>query len=418
MALLHILLDSAEKYGLRICALNCDHRIRGEQSAADSAFVREYCRNNGVPLVFYEREESGVTGEESARNWRISCYKKAVKPCVLENGEKWEGADAVATAHHLDDNAETVLFNLARGAYLAGLEGITDEVVDGLRIIRPLISVTREEIDGYVAENGIPYVDDLTNFGDDYTRNKLRHNVFPALEEAVPGAAKALFRFSRLAADDEEYFAKKIRSIIKNTDGGYKIAVPEEKVIFRRAALSIVARAFGKKDYTSEHAEALYNLQFAENGKKFEFLGLTAFKENGYVAITKNAAGEDSGEEAFAAILKSGRSEKFGLCLGFAESACRGGKPLKFDLSAIPENAVIRYRREGDRFTKFGGGTKSLGDYLTDKKIPARVRGKLPLVACGNEVLIICGVEISDRVKVTERTEKFAYIATEEPLIY
>ncbi len=418
MALLHMLTTNAEKYGLSISALNCDHKIRGDESAMESAFVREYCRNNGVPLLFFEREETGAVSEDGARKWRINCYKEAVKPRVKENGEKWGGADAVATAHHLDDNAETVLFNLARGAYLSGLEGITDNLMNGVRIIRPLISVTRAEIDAYISEHGLPFVDDSSNFLNDYTRNKLRHKVFPALEEAVPGAAKAIYRFSRLAADDEEYFAKKIRSVISATDGGYKIAIPEEKVIFRRAALSIVSRAFGKKDFTSEHADALYNLQFSENGKKFVFLGLTAYKENGYIAITKNRTDEDFGEESFSDFVKEGRSEKFALTLHFAKESCIEGKALKIDPSSIPENAVIRYRREGDRFTKFGGGTKSLGDYLTDKKIPARVRGRLPVVACGSEVLIICGVEISDAVKVTEDTEKPAYIVLEGPINY
>lgn len=94
------------------------------------------------------------------------------------------------------------------------------------------------------------------------------------------------------------------------------------------------------------------------------------------------------------------------------------GKSLRFDIAGIPADAVIRTRRAGDSFTKFGGGTKSLGDYMTDKKIPKRIRDEIPVVASGNDVLIIAGVEISDKVRTDENTKKenFYTITTEDML--
>ena len=170
----------------------------------------------------------------------------------------------------MDDNAETVLFNLARGAGLNGMDGITDADLSALandkpfKLIRPLIACPRAEIDEYVAVNSIPYVDDETNFKADYTRNKIRLGVLPALEEAVPGAARAIYRFSRLAAEDEDYFERQTMPLISRREpyGDY-IARCEEKVIFRRAALKIIADRHQKKDYTSEQLERLYALQFA-----------------------------------------------------------------------------------------------------------------------------------------------------------
>ena len=167
MALLHYLYNNAPKYGISLFALNCDHKIRGEASARDSAFVKEWCLSHNIPLIFFEWNMPLPKSEANARFWRLKCYLTArknfdningldIKPAgVFTADGKWGGADAIATAHHLNDNAETVLFNLARGSALSGLDGITDSKFpadDGewLNIIHPLITCSREEIDGYI----------------------------------------------------------------------------------------------------------------------------------------------------------------------------------------------------------------------------------------------------------------------------
>lgn len=400
MALLHYLNAHGGEYGITLSALNCDHGIRGEASGRDSAFVAAYCGGNGVNLRFFKAEKGQFRSENDARQWRQSCYNT-----VLNEGK----ADLIATAHHLNDNAETVLFNLARGTALSGMTGICDVPARGL--VRPFINCTREEIDAYINENNIPFVTDESNLTDDYTRNKIRHNVLPALEDAVRGAAGNIFRFSRLAAEDEEYFDRLLSSVIvRRPNCGYLIKRCEERVIFRRAAQKTVAFYFNKKDYTAEHLNRLFGLQFAENGKKFEFLGLTAIKEEGGVAIVEES-GNAGGETPFKDSLKSDGVYEF---CGNAELAF-AVKTLRFDIDKIPDTAVIRFKREGDRFTKFGGGTKSLSDYLTDKKVPQSLRASLPLVCDGSEVLIVGGVEISDKVKVDESTAKQGVFVCADP---
>lgn len=384
MALLHYILGRAAEYNLTLSALNCDHRMRGEESASDSAFVAEYCALNGVKLHFFKADGLTFKNEQEARAWRLECYNS-----VIAQGF----ADCIATAHHLSDNAETVIFNLARGTSLAGMRGICDE--PSLSLIRPMIGCTREEIDRYIEVNSIPFVTDSTNLTCDYTRNKIRQKVLPALEEAVRGAAEAIFRFSRLAAEDEEYFASRVEEILTKRADGYLIKPCPEKAVFRRAARKVVAEGFCRKDYTGGQFDTLYDLQSMQNGKRFEFLNLCAVKEDGGIAIFEEDNGID--ETPFA----------LGVYEGFKivykeDGEASDEKVLTFDLNAIPDGAVIRNRREGDRFTKFGGGSKSLSDYLTDKKVPQSLRDKLVLVCFGNEVLIIGGVEISDKVKVTQ----------------
>lgn len=419
MALLHYLSARGGRYGIEVCAVNFDHGMRKETSEKDSLFVAAYCRANNIPLRFFKWEAEGEKTEARAHWWRLQRYAEAVLPATLSDGSKWRGADVVATAHHLNDNAETVLFNLARGSGLAGLSGMTDENYTAVsekpfKIIRPLISCTRAEIDAYIAENSIPYVDDETNFTDGYTRNKLRLNVLPELEKAVPGAAKAIYRFSRIAAEDERFFTDilKERDMVRRTPLGFEIDFCPEKPLFKRAVLSVLAE-FSLKDYTSEWLENLYLLQSAQNGKKFEFAGYSAIKEEGKIAICYSELLEYSLRGCpFKTFYGEGRESFFGQPLYFGNSDepyknfyCGAIKKLKFDSEKIPADAVIRFMKEGDKFTKFGGGTKSLGDYFTDKKIPLRVRRNIPVVVSGSRVLIVCGVEISQSVKVDDGAE-------------
>ena len=395
MALLNFIYKHMREFRITLSALNCDHKIRGVASARDSAFVAGWCKKRGIPLLQFEWDYVGAKTEQAARQWRRECYQIALD----------KGADFVATAHHLSDNAETVLFNLARGSSIAGLSGITD----GEKIIHPMISCTRLEIDTYIEQNNIPFVEDETNLSDDYTRNKIRHNVLPELEKAVPGAARNIFRLSRLAAEDEKYFDKVIaeRHILDINQFGVGISLCES-VIFRRAALKAI-KYFNRKDYTSEHLQNLYLLAKAEKNKKFEFLGLTAYAGEGKIVITEEKANE--AEIPFAAY----KGDNFcGQKLIFSSEIKVEVKALKFDADTIPQGAVIRFKREGDKFRKFGGGSKSLGDYFTDKKIPVWVRGSIPLVAKGSEVLAVCGVEISDSIKITKDTKKIAYVVAHD----
>lgn len=398
MALLHYLNTHAKEFAIILSALNCEHGMRGESSERDSAFVAAYCRSNCIKLHSFKAEKGKLKSENDAREWRKGCYN-----AVLNEGK----ADLLATAHHLNDNAETVLFNLARGAALSGLTGIADDLNGG--IIRPLISVARAEIDGYIEENAIPFVTDESNFSDNYTRNKIRRDVLPALEEAVPAAVGSIYRFSRLAAEDEEYFERQVGRVLVCRHGfGYLIKPCPERVIFRRAALKIVAKFYGRKDYTAGQLNRLFALQSAENGKKFGFLGLLAFKEEGGVAITEEPLNV-RGEMRFKDELADGGVFEYG-----GNFAC-AVKALRFDTDKIPESAVIRFKKAGDRFTKFGGGAKSLSDYLTDKKVPQSMRGNLPLVCAGNEVLIVGGVEISDKIKIDEGTVRQGVFICADP---
>lgn len=432
MALLHCMSSHAEEYGIRVTALNCEHGLRGEQSKRDSLFVEEYCKTHNILLKRYSADcnalakESGQSVETAARNWRRECYADAA---YIFNA-------VIATAHHMNDNAETVLFNLARGSGLSGVTGISDGeggayhklpsvtelsgettkmgYTHTFGIIRPLIECSRKEIETYIEQNNVPYVDDESNLTDDYTRNYIRHNVLPELEKAVPGATEAIYRFSRLAAEDERYLVHKALEYLFVGGNGNDALIEhcEEKPLFSRAVLAAVAGVmFQRKDYTAAHIESLYNLQFLEVGKTFEFLGLIAYKEEGRIAICEK---RKKIEKAIPFPECCEKPVNFGVLFEIRRYKPNDEKLYLYcDLDKIPEGAVIRTRRRGDKFTKFGGGTKSLGDFMTDRKIPKRMRDFLPVIAVGNEVYAVIGVEISDKIRADENTvNKFTIACT------
>ena len=180
ICLIDLLLKSAKEKNLTIKAVNIDHSIRGEESVRDSEFVKDYCKKVGVELRFFKvdalkhAKENNLSVEESARILRYGAFDTLLK-------EKF--CNVIATAHHLSDNFETVLFNLFRGTSTKGLIGIPDKR-DGF--IRPLINVTKKEIDDYVLKNNLPFVEDSTNSNTDYTRNYLRCEVISKILEKFP----------------------------------------------------------------------------------------------------------------------------------------------------------------------------------------------------------------------------------------
>jgi tRNA(Ile)-lysidine synthase len=175
MCLLHVLINLSARYDLRIEAAHFNHMLRGDESDRDERFVLGECEKLGVPChvgrgdVSAYARESGMGTEEAGRKLRYDFFYETAKKI---------GASRIATAHNGDDNCETVIMNMLRGTGLTGLCGIPP--VRGI-VIRPLLTVTRSGIEEYLRENNIPHVEDSTNRSDDYTRNRIRHRVIPAL---------------------------------------------------------------------------------------------------------------------------------------------------------------------------------------------------------------------------------------------
>lgn len=406
MALLHYTFANRKKLHINVIAINVEHGIRGESSLSDTNFVKDYCQKLSIPCLFYKvdalktAKEKKLSVEQSARLLRYQCFFDAI------NSGK---CDMVATAHHQRDNAESVLFNLFRGTGIKGAKGIDLNYQD--KIIRPLVNVSKEEIDEYVKQNDIPYVTDQTNFCTDYTRNDIRINLLPKIKQTFPEVEKSLSRFAHIMSETDDYISQQADKIITVNADHVKISLPVHKAIFATALIKALNHLGVKKDWESAHVDFAYSLTKKENGARANLLDfVTAIKEYDGLVLYKE---KEKTHSALPFTLgKIEFCESVVSILPVEDPDLKDG--LYGDLNKIPETAVIRKRLDGDLFTKFGGGSKSLGDYLTDKKVPLRVRDNLILLADGKEVLVIFGLAISQKIKVEQSTKNIIKFTKEE----
>ena len=399
MALLHYAHNNADALGINVVAINVEHGIRGEESISDTNFVKEYCAKNDIPLFCYAvdsvkvAKEQKLSIEQSARKLRYECFFDAIAK---------GNCDKVATAHHQSDNAESVLFNLLRGSGIKGARGI-DSNYDN-KIIRPFLSLSKKEIENYVEENGIPFVTDSTNFDDDYTRNFLRLNVIPKIKEVFPEMEQSLTRFAEICTLEDDFMQSLALKNVEIDATHTSIKLPIDRALFNRCAIIALKSLGVKKDWEKSHIDSAFALTKNQNGTNINLLGnVVAIKEYDKLVFYKNsstsswnatlAEGEFKHENGVVKII-SVKDDQIDLKTGFF-----------VDKDKIPNGSVIRFQQDGDVFTKYGGGTKKLCDYFTDKKIPRRLRNSIPIIANENIVYAIFGVAVSENAKVTEDTK-------------
>lgn len=449
MCLLHAVVGCGVVARERIVAVHVNHGLR-KTAARDEAFVREFCEKNGIRFAAYsvdvkkESAKNRLTVEQAARSLRYDIFYDIIKSRT---------ADCVLTAHHALDNAESVLMHMFRGAGLDGMCGMnggyefaaneavplhmfrgavdgmcgisggelaTDGTVNcapdclknkngGEVILRPFLDVYPSELDEYAAAHNIEYVTDETNFETDADRNFLRLNVMPLVEQRYRGAVRAVNELARECREacallDGMLDMSEIsydRGAVLVSDGALDGALGARYV---RRALEY----FTLTDVTREQIRRVVRLVGMRTGATVELSnGVCAAREYGAVALYVPRDKYD-GEVPFVL----GANFIDGLVVESSKSdvdprAVRGGA---VDLSSLA-GATLRFRRDGDMFTPYGGGTKKLKQYFTDNKIPRRVRDRIPLVCKGSTVLVAVGVQVSAQAAVTPDTTEKGVVA-------
>lgn len=405
MALLHYAVNNCGKFDIKVVALNVEHGIRGESSLRDTEFVKSYCKEKNISFIGYsvnapERaKKDGLSVEQAARALRYECFFDAIA-----SGK----CDAVFTAHHSADNLESVLFNLFRGTGVKGLTGIKPY---NDKIYRPLVKSSKEEINDYVKQHAIPFVDDETNFCDDYTRNFLRLNVIPKIKEIFPEAEKSVLRLSETLAAEDEFLDEQATNALSLKNSVYYLDFSFPRAILARAAIKAINALGLTRDYEKIHVDEVCALKYNENGKTAVLPhGIIAVREYDRIALFIKNRQPSAAEFPFGTgtFILDGENVTVSP-VGTQISNVKNG--FYIDADKVPANSVIRFRKTGDKFTKFGGGTKSLSDFFTDKKIPKKDRDFIPLIACGNEVLAVKGIAISDNVKIDDSTKNVIRIS-------
>ena len=284
MALLYYMLNESKKYKFSVIAINVEHGIRGKESISDTNFVKDYCSKNGVPLLTYSvdciayADEHGLSVEQAGRILRYQIFNDAIKSSKC---------DKVATAHHLKDNFESVLFNLFRGSGLKGLVGIEENFDD--KIIRPFLGVSKQKITEYLEKNNIPFVTDQTNFDDKYTRNAIRLNLLPEIEKVFPEAQNSVYRFSQIAKLEDDYLTEQTLKSLTFFDTKVCVKLPIHKALLSRATVLALKHLGVEKDWEKTHIDSVIALTQLDNGKKVDLpKGIVAVKEYDSITFYKN----------------------------------------------------------------------------------------------------------------------------------
>lgn len=406
MALLHYAFYNRKTLNISPVCINVEHGIRGEESVNDSLFVKNFCVKHDIPFYGYSvdcltfSKENKLSVEQGARVLRYNCFSEAISSGKCE---------AIATAHHQRDNVETVLFNMFRGAGLSGLRGIGEYEN---KIVRPLLFTDKADIEEYVKQNDIDYVTDETNGNTDYTRNYIRLEVLPVIKKVFPEAERSVSRLIKTVCEDDDYLNDLAEKTLIVNKGSVKIPLDTEKPIFCRAVIKALKILGLDKDWEKVHTESAFALIKNKNGASVNLpKNIVAVREYDGVVLYKTAP-TDNLFLPFKDGVYQIRNERYSV-----KTVSALGVDLKdgiyLDKNKVPENAVIRYKRKGDTFTKINGGTKKLSDFFTDKKIPKRLRDGVPLVASDNEVLAVFDLTVSEKVKADKNTVELIKITKE-----
>ena len=390
VALLMTLLPDIRDGRIAAEAVHVNHGLRGTESDDDEKFCRELCEREGVPLTVYRADLQGKTDEDSARKARYGFFR-----------ERYEAfkADGLILAHHADDQAETFLMRLTRGAGPEGLECMReDETVEDIRILRPMLRIRREEIRAALTEDGTGWREDSTNTDTAYLRNKVRQELIPALEAISESAVDKICRTAGMIAADNDVLDAAAEKLLRENAKGSILnaaAITAEPEAVRRRVLRKWWNAEGP--VLEEHAlsaaqtEALTALLDVTKGKINLPGGVYAVRTGKHLILRSSEK-----EEAPEPVVFSGKEIVFGdyrITVGSSEGNPGDGKRTQEVPDGFFEGCEIRTRRPGDRIRPFGStGSRKLQDYLTDRRIGEPFRDQIPLICRGNEVLLVCGV--------------------------
>ena len=433
VAMLHALINLQDELGIsQIFAAHINHGLRGEDAFSDENFCRSLCETLQVPLQVYQADVHGIakrealTIEEAGRKLRYK-YLQDAATFFCKTKVK------IATGHHQNDNAETVIMNLARGAGLRGLCGIPPVNGD---IIRPIIDVSRAEIESYITKNNLQYVEDASNFSQDYARNRIRHTVLPAIEAALnTNAVQTIANNTTWLRADEDLLNDMAQQAYENCcqnpfpqESGFAVFLPtgcsetakqspsvESKracthvsyrpiswqikdlaampvPIARRVIRHTISQISPTKlsNITSLHIQSIIDLLQKKTGAEVNLPGLCAYKTSTHIVLAQ----PDSIKKFGCYPLKLNHPQyipELDMTISVTLTIPSPDKnqilhcTKSFDYGKVEGTLILRARQPGD--TIYLGFTKKIQNYFTDKKIPKQERDSIPILACGSDVL-------------------------------
>lgn len=388
--------------GYKIEAAHCNFCLRGAESDRDEAFVTDFCQRRKIVLhrrcfsTHAYAHEHHVSIEMAARTLRYDFFEQLLQERDL---------DCVAVAHHREDNTETVLLNLLRGTGIRGLRGI--QYRNG-KVVRPLLDVSRQEIEDYLAECHQDYVTDSTNLQDEVQRNKIRLNVMPRMREIYPNADESIHQGARRLSDAFRIYEYGMDLLMQQVVHGNRILL--EELNRTPAPETVLYEILSRMDFNPAQVAAIYEQQGGESGKVYESATHRLLRDREALVLEKKAVRPARLEKVLP--LEGIMRVTDDVTFLISRSSYSSGGPLPreknvicMDLDKVEFPLVVRTPQTGDRFMPFGmKGMKLVSDFLTDLKKNVFEKERQLLVCSGDKIAWVVGERPDDRFRVTEHT--------------
>ena len=404
VVLLHCLNVLSKKIGFKIVAIHINHGIRGQEAERDQAFAEEFCKKYGIEIIVKRvdainfSKQNKFTLEQGARILRYSTFEEVAKS---------RNINKIALAHHALDQAETILMHIGRGSGLRGLVGM--RFSSGI-YIRPLLDISKAQIMDYINKNNLQFVEDSTNNCTDYARNFVRHKVIEDLKSVYPSAVENIVKLSKRVQEeldcvdgfvDDEWFRMQQNGVVLKGEAFCNKTFLINQAIFK--ALDLLNAVV---DVEEKHLVSVRELFKRQVGKSINLPnGVVVVKTYDGLLFSKITDVDYSQETELFGVGNIKFLGRHIHCEVVQQSDVNfKPKELYLDYGKLPSRLIWRTPKEGDFIVKFGGQTRKLKQYLTDKKIGAIDRKSLPCLMSGAECFAIFGVEISDKVKLDENT--------------
>ncbi|QSB11818.1 tRNA lysidine(34) synthetase TilS [Lysinibacillus fusiformis] len=416
MALLHYFVQTQEQWNIQVEAVHVDHMLRGEASAEDRAFVQKYCDDNGVYLHATEIPIPAIMAQENG-NTQLICRRERYR--YFKEVLQKTNANKLVTAHHADDQLESVLMALTKNATMNSMQGIRPQrLFEGKSLIRPFLTVTKSEIGEYLLRKGLDYREDASNSKDTYVRNRFRHHVVPLLEAENPRVTEQVTHFTKQLQEDDTFLmalAQDVFSqiIIRSNENTYSMEIEAFQLVplaLQRRLILILLNYLYKDSNTIQSYALLTSILklcdttagYAEIHLPEDFL---AVRRYGKLTIQKNeplegrASPENqviSTANGWTTLTNGERLRVVNLHDLSSELLTDTAQLFYFNASKLHLPLYVRARRDGDRMLLKGmDQPKRLSRLFIDEKIPLNERNSWPLlISQSDEVVAVIGVRM------------------------
>jgi len=371
-------------------AAHCNFELRGEESDRDEDFVRNFCRSLNIKChsIHFETRryaaQQSISIEMAARELRYNWFTK-----ICEESD----CQVVAVAHHKDDSVETMLLNLIRGTGINGLLGIRPK--NG-NVVRPLLCASRQEVVAYLHRMNQTYVTDSTNLEDEYTRNKIRLNLLPLMEEINPSVKDGLVKTSSYLNDISKVYQQAIKESIDRIFITPEKEISIEKLMNEPAPQALLFEVLSPLGFNSTQVEEVYGSLNGQPGKRFISSQWQVVKDRDLLLIEKVKTANDKPQIIFEEVLLT----KEFVIPKDKNTAC-------FDANKFKGVISIRKWEKGDYFIPFGmKGKKLVSDFMTDSKFSLLKKEQQWVLSCNDQIAWLIGERTDNRFRIDDSTQK------------